>query len=621
MQTWNWMMLIESAILFCEGISRMNRLRSVIDIWKKYDFILTSSQKKWGIVIFILTLLGAVCETLGVSIILPMVQVMIDPKQVRENAFFEPIISYLHLDSNASLIWAIGLVVVAIYLVKNTFLLFLSYVRIKYSCKVQRELSVEMMESYMSRGYVFFLNMGTGELMRGVTGSISNTYAALFQVFKLLAEALTVVCICIYIMFTDIAMALCVILLALICLAFVVLCCQKWVKKCGEINYKYSALVNKSLLQTFQGIKEILVMHRQKYFVDSYRENYVKQQKGLIGETVTMESPTYVIEAVCVCGLVIAVCMKAIDADNAATLVPQLASFAVAAFRILPSLGRISSSFNQFMFCVPGINDTYNNFKEVRKSQNEVITFKIENSFKDSYSGIHNTAKFQKKLSIKNITWKYPNTDNNVLENISMEINKGESIAFVGKSGAGKTTLADIILGLLKPQEGTVKIDDSNIEEIPEKRSRIIGFVPQNVNLLDDTVRRNVAFGIKDEEIDDERVWKALEQAQLKDIIEGYEKGLDTKTGERGIRFSGGQRQRFAIARALYCNPEILVLDEATSALDTETETAVMESIEALQGHKTLIIIAHRLTTIKNCDKIYEIVEGKAVERKYEELQ
>lgn len=599
----------------------MNRLRSVIDIWKKYDFILTSSQKKWGIVIFILTLLGAVCETLGVSIILPMVQVMIDPKQVRENAFFEPIISYLHLDSNASLIWAIGLVVVAIYLVKNTFLLFLSYVRIKYSCKVQRELSVEMMESYMSRGYVFFLNMGTGELMRGVTGSISNTYAALFQVFKLLAEALTVVCICIYIMFTDIAMALCVILLALICLAFVVLCCQKWVKKCGEINYKYSALVNKSLLQTFQGIKEILVMHRQKYFVDSYRENYVKQQKGLIGETVTMESPTYVIEAVCVCGLVIAVCMKAIDADNAATLVPQLASFAVAAFRILPSLGRISSSFNQFMFCVPGINDTYNNFKEVRKSQNEVITFKIENSFKDSYSGIHNTAKFQKKLSIKNITWKYPNTDNNVLENISMEINKGESIAFVGKSGAGKTTLADIILGLLKPQEGTVKIDDSNIEEIPEKRSRIIGFVPQNVNLLDDTVRRNVAFGIKDEEIDDERVWKALEQAQLKDIIEGYEKGLDTKTGERGIRFSGGQRQRFAIARALYCNPEILVLDEATSALDTETETAVMESIEALQGHKTLIIIAHRLTTIKNCDKIYEIVEGKAVERKYEELQ
>lgn len=598
----------------------MNRLGSVKDIWKKYKFILTASQKKWGIVILILTLLGAVCETLGVSIILPLVQVMIAPERVRENAILGSIIAYLHLDSDASLIWAIGISVIVIYLVKNIFLFFLSYVRIKYSCKVQRELSVEMIESYISRGYVFFLNTGTGELMRGATGSISNTYTALFQVFKLLAEALTVMCICIYILFTDIVMALCIIMLAFICLAFVVLCCQKWVKKCGEINYKYSALVNKSLLQIFQGIKEILVMRRQKYFVDSYRENYIKQQKGLIGQTVAMESPTYVIEALCVCGLIVAVCVKAIDADNAATLVPQLASFAVAAFRILPSLGRISSSFNQFMFCVPGINDTYNNFKEVRGSQGEAITLKIENSFDDSHSDVHNTAKFQEKLSIENITWKYPNTDNNVLENICMEINKGQSIAFVGKSGAGKTTLADVVLGLLIPQNGKVKVDGSDIADIPEKRSKIIGFVPQNVNLLDDTVRRNVAFGIKDEEIDDFMVWKALEQAQLKEIIKKSDKGLDTQIGERGIRFSGGQRQRFAIARALYTDPDILVLDEATSALDTETETAVMEAMEALQGHKTLIIIAHRLTTIRNCDKIYEIADGRALEKRYEEL-
>lgn len=598
----------------------MNRLRSIKDIWEKYKFILTASQKRWGVVIFILTLLGAVCETLGVSIILPLVQVMLAPQQLRENAILGTIITYLHLDSNASLIWAIGFAVIIIYVFKNAFLLFLSYARIKYSCKVQRELSVEMIESYINRGYVFFLNTGTGELMRGATGSITNTYTALFQVFKLLAEVLTVACICIYIMFTDISMAFCVIILALVCLAFVVFGCQKWVKKCGIINYKYTALVNKALLQTFQGIKEIMVMRRQKYFVNYYRENYIKQQKGLIGQTVAMESPAYIIEAVCVCGLIIAVCAKAIDADNAATLVPQLASFAVAAFRILPSLGRISSNYNQFMFCVPGINDTYNNFKEVRSSQGEVNTLKLENSSDDSYSGVHNAGKFQDKLSIENVTWKYPNTDNNVLENVCMEINKGQSIAFVGKSGAGKTTLVDIALGLLIPQEGKIRIDGINIADIPEERSQMIGFVPQNVNLIDDTVRRNVAFGIEDDKIDDTLVWRALEQAQLKDVIEKSELGLDTEIGERGIRFSGGQRQRFAIARALYTNPDILILDEATSALDTETETAVMESINALQGHKTLIIIAHRLTTIRNCDRIYEIVGGKAVERKYEEL-
>lgn len=591
----------------------MHRLRSLKDILSKYMFILTPSQKRWGLVVVIMTLIGGACELLGVSIILPLVQVMLAPQQLKNNRFLAPIIDFMKLNSNTELMWATGAAVIIVYIVKNVFLLLLSYVRIKYACKIERELSVEMMNSYMQRGYVFFLNMSTGVLLRGMQGNITNTYVALNQLFMLLAETMTICFICIYIMSTDVFMALCVGALALVCLAFVVLICQKKVKRCGEIYYTYAALINKTLIQTFQGIKEILVMRRQRYFVDEYQRNFIKQQKGTIGRTVASESPTYLIETVCVAGLIVAVCIKAINAEDASVLIPQLASFAVAAFRILPSLGRISNCFNQFMFCIPGINDTYNNFKEVRNNQTIQQEIISDNERSDLET-------FDDKLSINNITWKYPNTNNNVLENVSMEIKKGESIAFVGKSGAGKTTLADIILGLLKPQNGTVKIDEANIEEIPEKRSRIIGFVPQNVNLLDDTVRRNVAFGIKDEEIDDERVWNALEQAQLKNIIEGYEKGLNTEVGERGIRFSGGQRQRFAIARALYYNPEILVLDEATSALDTETETSVMEAIESLQGHKTLIIIAHRLTTIRNCDKIYEIINGKAVERKYEEL-
>ncbi|EOS74242.1 hypothetical protein C819_02995 [Lachnospiraceae bacterium 10-1] len=591
----------------------MHRLRSLKDILKKYMFILTPSQKRWGLVVVIMTLIGAVCELMGVSIILPLAQVMLDPQQLKKNMVMESIINVMGLDSDTELIFMTGAAVIIVYVIKNVFLLMLSYVRIKYACKIERELSVEMMSSYMKRGYVFFLNMNTGELLRGMQGNITNTYVALNQVFMLFAEMMTICFICIYIMSTDVIMALCVGTLAIVCLTFVVLVCQKKVKKCGEIYYTYSALIGKTIIQTFQGIKEVLVMRRQKYFVNEYQKNFIKQQKGTIGRTVASESPTYLIETICVAGLIVTVCIKAINVEDASVLIPQLASFAVAAFRILPSLGRMSNYFNQFMFCIPGINDTYTNFKEARNNQE--IQQERTNNIKDSELGT-----FDDRLSLNDITWRYPNTSNNVLENVSMEIKKGESIAFVGKSGAGKTTLADIILGLLKPQKGTVKIDEANIEEIPEKRSRIIGFVPQNVNLLDDTVRRNVAFGIKDEEIDDEKVWNALEQAQLKDIIEGYEKGIDTEIGERGIRFSGGQRQRFAIARALYYNPEILVLDEATSALDTETETSVMEAIESLQGHKTLIIIAHRLTTIRNCDKIYEIANGKAVERKYEEL-
>lgn len=591
----------------------MNRLESVCDIWKKYQFILTGNQKRWGIVVVVMTLLGAIFETLGVSIILPLVQVMIAPQELKQNKVVAPVLELLHIETDAELVWTIGLSVVAIYLIKNGFLLLLSYVRVKFACKVQRELSIEMLDSYMKRGYVFFLDSGTGELLRGMINSIINTYTGLYQIFKLFAEAMTIAFICVYILVSDITTAICVILLAFFCLLIVVFGCQKWVKRCGEIYYKYTALINKTLIETFQSIKEILVMQRQKFFINSYKEMYVQQQKGFIGQTIAAESPAYIIEAICVGGLIIAVCIKAINTEDASLLVPQLAAFAVAAFRILPSLGRISNNFNQFMFCIPGINDTYGNFVEVRE-QHKTIKNAVNLETKEGCN------KFTDEISVDHITWKYPDAENPVLENVSIEIKKGQSVAFTGKSGAGKTTLADVILGLLPVQEGNVQIDGINVENITNDRSRVIGFVPQNVNLLDDTVRRNVAFGIHDDKIDDKLVWKALEQAQLKETIEGYDQGLDTQIGERGVHFSGGQRQRFAIARALYSDPDILILDEATSALDTETETAVMEAIDALQGHKTLIIIAHRLTTIRHCDKIYEIFNGKAVERKYEEL-
>ncbi len=578
-------------------------------------FILTTSQKRWGVVVIVMTLIGAICETLGVSAILPLVQVMIAPEELQKQPVIASVASVLGISSPDGFVWLVGASVIFVYLIKNLFLLLLSYVRVKYACKVQRELSVEMLGSYMDRGYVFFLNATSAELMRGVINGIQSTYTGLCQIFKLFAEALTIAAICIYIMVSDFFMALCVMLLALICLLVVALVCQKWVKRWGEIYYKYAASIRKVLMQTFQGIKEILVMGRKQYFVDEYYTAYCKQQKGNIGQTVASESPAYLIEGVCVSGLIAAVCVKAINADDASVLVPQLASFAVAAFRILPSLGRISLNFSQFMFSVPGINDTYTNFNEVRK-----------NDADRQASGMYVPKKlaskreFTDKISVEGVTWHYPDTKDMVLDDLSIDIRKGQSVALVGRSGAGKTTLADVILGLLDPQKGTVKIDGVDISSMEGDRSQLIGFVPQNVNLLDDTVRRNVAFGVKDSDIDDELVWKALEQAQLKEIIENCANGLDTQIGERGIHFSGGQRQRFAIARALYTDPDILILDEATSALDTETETAVMEAIDALQGQKTLIIIAHRLTTIRNCDVIYEIADGKAVERTYHEL-
>ena len=592
------------------------RWRCVKDIYKKYRLMLTSSQKKWSVVVAILTLGGAICELLGVTVILPLVQAMIGPQVLWSNKWVSSVLNALGINSNRMLVWAIGIFVIAVYIIKNLYLFFLAYIRVKFTCKIQRELSVEMMSSYMKRGYIFFLDAGIGELLRGIQSSVDGVQMGLYQFFRIVVEALTIAFISIYVMISDIRIAVCMIVLALVGVLVMAVGCQNWIKKCSEAYYHYAALVNKSALQAFQGIKEILVMQKQDYFIESYKQNYTKKQKGWIGQQVASESPSYIIEAVCISGLMVAVCIETISIADASALIPQLATFAVAAFRILPSLGRISNYLNQFMTYIPSINDTYNNIMEIRSKQETNNQLKDENASTDCIG----PDKFKDVLSIENVTWKYPRAKNYVLKNVCLEINKGQSVAFVGKSGAGKTTMADIILGLLHPQTGCVKIDGVDINEIYKRRRGMIGFVPQNVNLLDDTVRRNVAFGVKDEEIDDVLVWKVLEQAQLKDIIESNAQGLDTEIGERGVRFSGGQRQRFAIARALYHQPDILILDEATSALDTETETLVMDAIESLQGHITLIIIAHRITTIEKCDVIYEIENGRAIQKNFNDL-
>ena len=592
----------------------MKDILSAIDIWRKIQKILDRKQKILGILIFILTLIGSFMEMLGVSVILPLVQVMISPEKFRKITIINSICNLLKIENNSQLLILVVIGVILVYLLKNLYLVLLCYIRIKYSAKIQRELSIKMMNSYASRGFEFFRQTNTGNLMRGISGAVSGMYTTIYQCFKVIADIFSIICICIYVVVMDWMMAMCVVVLSVLCLFGMMKGFRKIIAKAGKKFYKYSALTNQHALQFFNGIKEVLVMDRKGYFTSSYIDSYVNMQKSQIKQNVAVESPTYIIEGVSIIGLMIAVCFRLYGMENPAAYVPQLSSFAVAAFRVLPSLGRLTSSFNTIIYSIPAINDMYSNVIEAEKYEK----LQIQSKQSSNIEGM--PIRFQNELEIRDIVWRYTDGTQNVLNHISMTINKGQSVAFVGPSGAGKTTLADIVLGLFIPQEGKVLSDGYNIYDNLSAWARIIGFVPQSVYLIDDTIRRNIAFGIDDKKIDDTTVWRALEQAQMKQYVEALPQGIDTYVGERGIRFSGGQMQRLAIARALYTDPDILVLDEATSALDNETETAVMEAINALQGHKTLIIIAHRLTTIKNCDKIYEIAEGKARESTYEEL-
>lgn len=584
------------------------------DMFSKLMYVLNRQQKKLGVLVFILSFIGAILETLGVSLIIPLLNALLSPKDLADNKWFGHFFEIVHIENDTDIILCMGAAIILVYILKNLFFIALSWIRAKYACKVQRELSIKMMKTYMGKGYPFFLTTNTSKLIRGVFADVNGVYSLLNQLFKLVIEVLTVCLICAYIINQDYWLAICVVILATICLLIIVGIFQRKMKKSGVEHRKYSAIVNQNSIQAFQGIKEVIVSGKQSYFVDNFEKAFVKQQKASIIQTIGTECPSYVIEGIFIAGLLSVIVFRiAVGGADASAMIPTLSAFAVGAFRILPALGKISAGYNAVMFYIPNLNEMY---KMMKDSEDETYNL-------DKYYVTENNTEnvtFEHQLCIKSVSFHYPNQTNNVLNDLNLTIKKGNAIAFVGHSGAGKTTLADIILGLLKPQKGDVLIDDKSVFAIGNERGKFIGYVPQSVYLIDDSIRKNVAFGERDNCIDDEMIWKALEQAQLKEFVQGLEDGLDTQIGERGVRFSGGQRQRIAIARALYKNPEILIFDEATAALDNDTERAVMESIEALQGHKTLIIIAHRLTTVKTCDEIYEIKDGKAFRRRYEEL-
>lgn len=594
----------------------MNSLRNIKSLFNKFRVILSKPQKTWAAVLFVMTLIGAVFEAIGVSAVLPLINVIIDPDVIKNNEIGAKLLAPFPGITDKEIMFLTAAGVIVVYILKNLYMSGLAYVRIKYSCKVQRELSIRIINSYVRRGYTFFLNMSAGDALRGIGGSVSGVYMILNQFFGILAEMMTILCICGYLIIQDAVLAGTIIVLALFCVVLTLLIFRKRVKYYGEEQFKYNSIVGQNSLQLFYGIKEVLVMKRVKHFLNEYEEAYVHKQKATVSQTMAAASPAYIIEGTCVAGIIVAVCIRLGGMESAVSYLPQLATFAMAAFRIMPSLGRISSGFNTCIFYLTAADETYQNILELNKYEK----CQTDRNKKIEETGEKRTYSFEKSITVENVTWKYEGGNEDVLEDLNLEIKKGQAVALVGQSGAGKTTLGDVILGLLEPQKGRVCIDGTDIRDMGDELGNMIGFVPQSIYLIDGTIRSNIAFGVNERDIDDEKIFMALKKAQLKEYVETLPNGLDTMIGERGVRLSGGQRQRMAIARALYLDPQILVLDEATSALDEETETAVMESIDALQGEKTLIIIAHRLSTIRNCDVAYEIANGKAIERKIEEL-
>lgn len=577
---------------------------------KKIEYIFSSHDKKMIIVLMILTVIGSVLELLGVTIFLPFVNIIMYPDYVKNNE----ILNWFYVKGGFSTVKGfevfLCIVIIGIYITKNVYLIAQKNITYKFSFHLQKTLATKLLNSYMKEPYSFHLKKNVAQLQRALQEDVANFSGFVMQALELAAELGVCFLLGIYLLTVSKTITVVVVGLLVVCVLGFTFGTKQLSKGLGKDCQIYKAKIYQWINQSLGGIKEIKILGREDYFLDSYNLYYGKYTKALQILRLISMIPKYIVEAVCMTGLVFAIIIKIIFGEaDMIHFIPQLTVFATAAFRLLPSVGRINGYVTQMLSYMPSIDLVYNDLKEIEK-------YKV----KEAEETENNYCQLNKKIYVDHVSFRYESGNEEILHNVELTVPKGKMVAFIGTSGAGKTTMVDIILGLLEPNQGHVYADGIDIHRNLAVWHKQIGYIPQTIYLADDTIRANIAFGVFENEIDDQAVARAMREAQLDEFVNTLPEGLNTYVGDRGVRLSGGQRQRIGIARALYHNPEILVLDEATSALDNETEAAVMNAIDGLHGMKTLMIIAHRLTTIRNADIIYEVTEGQVIRRQKQEV-
>ncbi|MCR4754346.1 MAG: ABC transporter ATP-binding protein/permease [Lachnospiraceae bacterium] len=569
-----------------------------------------------GLLVLASSILAAIMELLGVSVIVPLINALVNPNGLYNNAILGGFLSSYNIEIGTTeygrnkLVVIVFSGVITIYLLKNIFFVFNTWLKNKYAFKVQREISVTMMRKYINNGYSFFLNHNYSELRQGIDGDVRALYYIISGILQIFTQTLIVGLIGIYMLLEDIELAIGAILTGLFCVFFVLGIFRRKMTENGKKSRELAIKAEKTMEETLHGIKLVLLSHKEHFFIEKFNREIVMRNRIDSAITTGSEIPMYIIEAISISGIMVSLCVRILSMGNPELYVAVLGSFAVGVFRILPAIGKISSSVNGIISSAPGLNSIYQN----------IIIEKNDSLIESSERLCDIEMDFSNKIEVKSVSFKYSGSNRIILNNVSFTIKRGESIGIIGESGAGKSTLADILLGLLAPSSGEVLVDNINISYLYKGRWKGIGYVPQTIFLTDSTIAENVAYGVLNGDIDRNKVESALDRANVFDFIKSLPLGIDTVVGDRGVRLSGGQRQRIGIARALYTTPDIIILDEATSALDNETEKAVMDAIEKLQGTITMVIIAHRLSTIRKCDRVLEIKNGHIKERKVEDL-
>lgn len=553
--------------------------------------------------------IGSFLELFAVMVFMPFIDVLQNQGTIQTKWYLKMIYDLLGLQSAQKFMIILAVCIIVVYVAKNVYLIIEKDYIFRFSYNTQMKLSTRLLAAYMKEPYTFHLNHNIAVLQRSVYEDTSRFMQVILYALELGAELMVAAVLVIYLLVISKTITIIVLGLLTVFVGGFLLVSRKYSRRFGFENQGYEGKIFQWMNQSLGGIKEIKILERETYFTNEFGKYWKKYARGLrIARTISI-LPKYTVEAVSMTGLLVAVIVKLVFGEaDMVYFISQLAAFAVAAMRLMPSVGRINEHASNMLYAFPSMELVYHDLTAVEN---------LDGSDGQEYRA---DWKLKKGICVQGLSYHYPDTEEWVLKDVNFTIQKGTTVAFIGSTGSGKTTMVDIILGLLTPVEGVVMADEINIHEQLKTFHAQVGYIPQTIYLSDDTIRNNIAFGVQEERIDEEAVRVAVEKAQLKEFVESLPHGLDTIVGDRGVRLSGGQRQRIGIARALYHDPEILVLDEATSALDNETEAAVMEAIEHLQGMKTMIIIAHRLTTIRNVDVIYEVADGSVSERSKAEV-
>lgn len=541
-----------------------------------------------------LMVIGMVLETLGVGLMIPAIALLTKSDLAASYPALGPLLNFLNNPSQQQLLVG-GMSILAIaYLIKTLFLGFLIWWQMRFAYSVMVQLSQRLFSIYLRQPYSFQLQRNSAQLIGNVTNEVGVVIGnGVLPGLALLTESLIALGICALLIAVEPIGALVVlVVLSAFSVAYSRVTRER-VTFWGVQRQKHDGLRIQHLQQGLGGIKEVKLLGRESEFLHQFRVH--NEESARVGrmQSTLLQLPRLGLELLAGWGLAVLVIALAAQGRSPESLLTTLALFSAAAFRLMPSVNRLVSSIQSLRFSLPAIVFLE---KELGLSLSEQVRQGPARPFRG-------------KLQLKGVTFTYAGAARPALTDISLDIPRGQSVGFIGASGAGKSTLVDVILGLLPVDSGAVLMDGVDIKNDLRNWQDQIGYVPQTIYLTDDSLRRNVAFGLSDEQIDEAAVMSAIRSAQLVELVASLPEGLHTRVGERGVRLSGGQRQRIGIARALYNDPAVLVLDEATSALDIAVEQEVMQAVRALRGSKTILIVAHRLSTVEGCDRLYRLDE------------